>query len=113
LAGVAGPFEVVFSNPPYIAEAEYTALEACVRDHEPKLALVGGGTEGTAFYEPVLREALAVLIPQGLLVVEIGHTQGPHIKALFEAAGLQQVAIVKDLAGRDRVVRGVVRGRKA
>jgi release factor glutamine methyltransferase len=105
LAGVPGPFEVIFSNPPYLSEAEYRALEPNVRDWEPKTALVSGPT-GLECYHALLPQAFAHLVPGGWLAVEIGHTQAAAVVGLFTHQGFGKVAVRPDLAGRDRVVVG-------
>jgi release factor glutamine methyltransferase len=105
LAGVAGPLALILSNPPYLSEAEYAELESAVRDYEPHLALVGGVT-GLEFYQKLVPQALKKLTTGGWLVVEIGHTQGAAVQALFTAAGFTEVTRVPDLAHRDRVVAG-------
>lgn len=106
LHGVEGGFEVIFSNPPYISAAEYAALEPCVREYEPKLALIGEGDEGAGFYAVLLAQAMPLLVAGGWVVVEIGHTQGEAVAAMFAAAGLQDIAVVNDLVNRPRVVKG-------
>ncbi|MCA3244744.1 MAG: peptide chain release factor N(5)-glutamine methyltransferase [Alphaproteobacteria bacterium] len=105
LAGVEGPFDLMFSNPPYLSEAEYATLEPGVRDWEPKTALVSGPT-GLEAYHALLPQAYAHLVPGGWLAVEIGHTQAAAVASLFTQQGWQQIAVRPDLAGRDRVVMG-------
>jgi release factor glutamine methyltransferase len=74
-----------------------------VRDWEPHLALTPGG-DGLGPYRILAREAPAHLTGQGRLLVEIGPTQGQAVVALFAAAGLQDIRILPDMDGRDRVV---------
>lgn len=107
LEGIEGSFEIIFSNPPYISEADYAMLENGVRDYEPRMALVGEGPTGTAFYTVLVKQALPMLVRGGMLAVEIGHTQGTEVAAMFTAAGLQDVEVINDLAGRPRVVKGI------
>jgi release factor glutamine methyltransferase len=76
-----------------------------VRDWEPHMALTPGG-DGLAAYRVIMGGAGAHLVPGGRLLVEIGPTQGLAVAAMLEAAGLQNVAILPDLDGRDRVVSG-------
>jgi release factor glutamine methyltransferase len=94
-------FDAVISNPPYIAEAERATLSSEVRDFEPSLALFAGAT-GLEIYERLIPQASRVLLPDGWLMLEIGHTQQPAIEKLL--AGWQQVAFVPDLQGIPRVV---------
>ncbi|HRD47594.1 MAG TPA: peptide chain release factor N(5)-glutamine methyltransferase [Caulobacter sp.] len=98
-------FDLVVSNPPYIATDEIETLDPEVRDHEPRLAL-DGGPDGLDPYRVLAPEILRVLKPGGLFAVEIGHTQSAQVEALFRAAGASGVRTIKDLALRDRVVAG-------
>ena len=98
-------FDLVVSNPPYIATDEIETLDPEVRDHEPRLAL-DGGPDGLDPYRVLAPEILRVLKPGGLFAVEIGHTQSAPVEALFRAAGASGVRTIKDLALRDRVVAG-------
>lgn len=98
-------FDLVVSNPPYIATDEIETLDPEVKDHEPRLAL-DGGPDGLDPYRLLAPEILRVLKPGGLFAVEIGHTQAQAVEALFREAGGAQVRTIKDLALRDRVVAG-------
>ncbi len=102
---VDGMFDLIVSNPPYIATAEIDDLPRDVRDYEPHLALFAG-PDGLAAYRAILQRAPRHLLPGGRLIVEIGPTQGAAVCALFENAGLIGCEIGRDLAGRDRVVAG-------
>ncbi|MBP7002852.1 peptide chain release factor N(5)-glutamine methyltransferase [Amaricoccus sp.] len=101
LAGIAGPFELVVANPPYIAGAEMAGLAPEVRDWEPQLALTPG-PRGIEAYEAIAARLGAVLAPGGRALLEIGATQGVAVAAVFRAAGFA-VALRPDLDGRDRV----------
>lgn len=98
-------FDLVVSNPPYIATDEIETLDPEVKDHEPRLAL-DGGPDGLDPYRVLAPEILRVLKPGGMFAVEIGHTQSAEVEALFKAAGASGVRTIKDLALRDRVVAG-------
>jgi release factor glutamine methyltransferase len=98
-------FDLVVSNPPYIATDEIDTLDPEVRDHEPRLAL-DGGADGLDAYRLLAPEILRVLKPGGLFAVEIGHTQSAAVEALFKSAGATQVETLKDLSDRQRVVTG-------
>ena len=102
-AALRGPFDLIVSNPPYIAEGEMPDLAPEVRDWEPLLALSPGG-DGLDGYRAIARGAGARLLPGGRLLVEIGPTQAAAVAALFAAAGLERVRVLPDLDGRDRVV---------
>ena len=106
-AGVAGRFDLIVSNPPYISATEMPDLAPEVACHDPHMALTPGG-DGLDPYRAIAAAAPAHLEPGGRLLVEIGWRQGPQVTALFKAAGLADVAIHHDLEGRDRVVSGFV-----
>ena len=99
-------FDLVVSNPPYIATDVIETLEPEVRDHEPRLALEGGA-DGLDHYRTLAPEILRVLKPGGRFVVEIGYDQRAAVEALFRDAGAAGVITLRDLADRDRVVAGV------
>lgn len=95
-------FDAILANPPYIAETERQDLQPEVRDYEPASALFAEH-EGMAFYERLLREAGQFLHAQGFLAVEAGIGQAHKIQTL--AANLwERVEILKDYAGKERVV---------
>lgn len=98
-----GLFDVIVSNPPYIASAVVETLEAEVKDFDPRLAL-DGGPDGLAPYRIIAAGAGAWLEPRGHVLVEIGHDQGAEVSALFLEAGYEDVSVHKDLNGLDRVV---------
>jgi len=100
--GIEGQFDLVVSNPPYIASAVIETLEPEVRRFEPRLALDGGG-DGLAAYPHLFAEARRLLKPGGAAVFEIGFDQGEAALALAQAAG-GRAELRQDLAGRDRAV---------
>ena len=102
-AGVQGPFDLVVSNPPYIAHDEIASLAPEVRDYDPQVALDGGG-DGLAGYRAIASEARRLLAPGGRLFVELGAGQETAVRALFTNAGLTVGAARKDLAGIPRVI---------
>ena len=106
---VTGAFDLIVSNPPYIAAEEMPALAPEVRDWEPHLALTPGG-DGLDAYRTIARGAGARLLPGGRLLVEIGPTQGQAVAALFGAEGFAAIRILPDMDGRDRVVAAVKPG---
>ncbi len=101
--GVAGRFELVVANPPYIAAAELETLASDVRDWEPRHALTAGPT-GLESYARIAPGLSGVLAPGGRALLEIGAGQGAAVAALLTAAGFARVAVHPDLDGRDRVV---------
>jgi release factor glutamine methyltransferase len=105
-APVAGErFDLVVSNPPYIATAVIATLAPEVR-REPVIAL-DGGADGLAFYDRICAGTRDHLEPGGALVVEHGFDQAEAVRARFEAAGLARVTLVHDLGKNPRVTWGV------
>jgi release factor glutamine methyltransferase len=100
-ANVRGTFDLIVSNPPYVADDE--VLPPDVAQWEPASALYAGPT-GLEAIEHIVREAAHWLAPDGVLVVEIGETQGDAVTALARAALFTKVAIHQDLAARDRIL---------
>lgn len=106
-SGLGGEsFDLVVSNPPYIPTGDIASLPPEVRDHEPRLAL-DGGPDGLDAYRRLAEEMPRVLVAGGRFAVEIGYDQGKAVAALFTAAGVEQVRVVRDLGDRERVVTGV------
>jgi len=103
--GLEGLFDLIVSNPPYIASAEMAGLAPEVREHDPEMALTPGG-DGLDAYRAICARVGEFLAPGGRLMVEIGPTQGAAVTALFEAAGLDNVTVLPDMDGRARVVQG-------
>jgi release factor glutamine methyltransferase len=95
-------FDVIVSNPPYVARREWTELAAEVRDHEPKRALVGGD-KGTEFIEKLIKRSHGFLRSGGRLVMEIGAGQKDDVRSLF-GDGWDEIEFTRDLAGIPRVV---------
>lgn len=131
LPSAEGGYDLIVANPPYVSQAEYAELSPEVARFEPRCALVprmppapgASGMSGTAdlsggagaspasgleCYPVVAAVAQRCLKPLGVLAMEIGWKQGGAVKALLESAeiGFESVAVLKDLAGHDRVVLG-------
>ncbi len=102
---VAGRFDVIVSNPPYIASRVIGTLEPEVRVHEPALAL-DGGEDGLVFYQRMIPESREYLKEGGFVFLEIGCDQGAAVSDMMKAAGFSDVCVKQDLAGLDRVVSG-------
>lgn len=105
---VTGTFDLIVSNPPYIASAEIETLAPEVREHEPRMAL-DGTADGLFFYKRIVQESPSYLKEGGWLCMEIGYDQGAAVQQLMEARGFVTVSVIKDLAGLDRVVSGCYR----
>ncbi len=105
IARPAGWFDLITANPPYIADGEEGALPVDVRGFEPRMALFAG-SDGLDLVRRIVADAPARLAPGGVLAMEIGAGQAPAVRALFEAAGFEEVEAARDLARHDRVVSG-------
>jgi release factor glutamine methyltransferase len=105
LAAIAarGPFDLIVSNPPYIATGEIPALEPEVRDHDPHLAL-DGGPEGLDFYVLLAAQGQSVLKSDGVLMCEFGLGQAEPIRKLFENQNWVVEKILEDYTQRPRLL---------
>ena len=106
-AGVRGPFDLIVSNPPYVAHGEIASLAPEVRDYDPALAL-DGGADGLNGYRAIAAQARGLLAPGGMLIVELGMGQEAAVRALFTKAGLTVAAARHDLAGIPRALSATV-----
>lgn len=103
LEPVAGEsFDMIVSNPPYIASAEFAELPAHVRDFEPRLALEAGA-DGFAVYDRLIPAAAQQVRPGGFLILEIGHSQDSGVRERLERAGLEVGPTIRDHEQRPRV----------
>ncbi len=102
---VSGEYDLIVSNPPYIAADEMDALQREVRLYEPRMALTDEA-DGLTAYRKITAGAPAHLRNGGRLLVEIGPTQGGAVAAMMQNAGLVDIKVIPDLDGRDRVVGG-------
>lgn len=100
---VSGPFDLIVSNPPYVAHGDIATLEPEVRDYDPALAL-DGGKDGLYGYRAIVNDARRLLAPGGRLIVELGAGQEPAVRALFTDAGLSVGSARDDLAGIPRAL---------
>ncbi|MGL4763393.1 MAG: peptide chain release factor N(5)-glutamine methyltransferase [Sarcina sp.] len=98
-------YDIIVSNPPYIREEVIETLMDDVKNYEPHLAL-SGGKDGLVFYRKIVKQSVAYLKGKKILAFEIGHDQGEDVKLLMENSGFENVVVIKDLAGLDRVVIG-------
>ena len=120
--GLTEPFDVLVSNPPYIARAAIGKLEPEVRDHDPVIAL-DGGADGLCFYRKIAKCAKRHFTPSGtyggrpngngakrLLILEIGDEQAEEVTQILKKEGYEGIVTVPDLSGRARVVKAVYEG---
>lgn len=105
--GLGKKFHIIASNPPYIPKKEIETLQEEVRDYEPKEAL-DGGEDGLEFYRRIIPESREHLVEDGLLILEIGYDQSQQVMNMMVDVGFENVRILKDLQGLDRVVLGIM-----
>ncbi|PWL80234.1 MAG: peptide chain release factor N(5)-glutamine methyltransferase [Coriobacteriia bacterium] len=108
VAEIAGSFDCLVSNPPYIPTAELAELPHEVAGFEPRLAL-DGGPDGLAFFDRLITEALPLVKDGGLFACELHETCLDEAARRLREAGCVDVKVTKDLVGRDRIVSGVCR----
>jgi release factor glutamine methyltransferase len=95
-------FDLIVSNPPYVALADAASLPREVREHEPAVALFAGES-GLDLYAPLIDQARDLLSPGGTLVIELGYNAAQHVSALLAASHWRDIEIANDLAGIARV----------
>lgn len=100
-----GEFDMIISNPPYIASDEIMELDASVRDYEPLWAL-DGGKDGLDFYRTIIKYWKVLLREKGFLLFEVGEGQAEEVISLLRSAGFSAVDTRKDVHGTERVVIG-------
>ncbi len=98
-------FHIIASNPPYIPSEEIEKLQIEVKTYEPRIAL-DGGDDGLRFYRLISSQAKDYIVDGGLLIFEIGFNQGESVKKILEKNNYNDVIVLKDLQGHDRVVLG-------
>ncbi len=103
LADLAGRLQVVVANPPYIPPGA-VPIEVEVAEHDPQVALFGGGADGLEVPRGVVAAAQGLLAPGGLFLMEHADVQGEATRALVAGPAWEQVRTVADLTGRDRVL---------
>ncbi|WP_342239531.1 peptide chain release factor N(5)-glutamine methyltransferase [Inquilinus sp. OTU3971] len=109
---LAGRFDLVLSNPPYIPDSDIAALEPEVREHDPRLAL-SGGVDGLDAYRALAAALPDLLAPGGTAVVELGIGQAADVAALFRGAGLDIAGTPHDLASIPRCLVATLGTKKA
>jgi release factor glutamine methyltransferase len=102
-AALAGRFDLILCNPPYIESAAITGLMPEVARHEPASAL-DGGADGLSAYRPIMADLPRLLAPRGVAVLELGAGQQAAVEALAKAAGLTPEACRADLGGVPRAL---------
>ncbi len=106
---VEGKFDIIVSNPPYIRTEVIDTLMPEVKEHEPFGAL-DGKADGLYFYDKIIKECRSFLQRGGMLFFEIGYDQAADVSRMMEEVGFQEINVVQDYAGLDRVVYGTYLG---
>lgn len=99
--------DVIVSNPPYIAEEEKKGMKKNVLDYEPHLALFAGSNDPLIFYKAIAKSAAKALHQGGCLITEINPQFSSETTSIFVQGGFRDVTLLKDLSGKDRIVRGL------
>ena len=102
------PFTVIVSNPPYVMNSEKTDMERNVLEYEPHLALFVENNDPLIFYRKIAEFAAKNLIDKGLCIVEINQAFGLETADLFWNQGFHKVEVIKDMFGKDRMVKAVL-----
>ena len=97
-------FDVIVSNPPYVARHEVGLMSHETRAYEPEMALFSPDGYGLAFYRCFAERCQEALPPGGKICLEIGLNQAEEVAQLFNAANWRKIEVIKDLAGHDRVI---------
>ena len=105
-------FDIIVSNPPYIPPCEKENIQQEVK-FDPQEALFTNDEKGLEFYEKITRKAPAILNKGGYLMFELGIGQSEDVKSLMLQSGFENIEIIKDLAGIDRVISGVLKQPKS
>ena len=96
-------YDMVVSNPPYIATSEIDWLERDVKDHDPRLAL-DGGDDGYKHYRQIAKAAYGLLKQGGYILLEGGINQAEEIRKIFENENFEHKETCMDLAGIKRCI---------
>jgi release factor glutamine methyltransferase len=102
------PFSIIVSNPPYVMNSEKAEMGRNVLEYEPHLALFVEDDDPLIFYRNIADFASKNLIDKGLCVVEINQTFGLETAELFWNQGFRSVEVLKDMFGKDRIVKAVL-----
>jgi release factor glutamine methyltransferase len=106
MPAVEGVYDLIVSNPPYIARSEAADMEARVVDYEPHTALFAEGDDALIFYREIARKAAIMLRPGGWLFFEIHPDRGPQVSDILRENGFTDVKTLKDINDRDRICGG-------
>ncbi|MCR5293128.1 MAG: peptide chain release factor N(5)-glutamine methyltransferase, partial [Eubacterium sp.] len=103
-------YDIIISNPPYIKSGDIPGLMPEVKVYEPRLALdgVAENTDGLTFYEKIIKDASKVLNKNGKICFEIGSDEGEAVRRLLVDNSFDDINVMKDINGRDRIVTAIV-----
>ena len=100
--------DIIVSNPPYIAKSERINMQTNVIGYEPEMALFVDSQDPLLFYKMLVSKANESLRSHGLLAVEINERYGNEVQQLFQSSNFEDVQVVQDLFGKDRIVKGIL-----
>ncbi len=100
--------DIIVSNPPYVTQEEIGALSYDISQWEPHIALFGG-SDGLSFYREIIPSARGHFKNKGVLILEIGAYQAGDVAEIMKKCGYEDVEVLTDLSGCDRVVKGIFR----
>jgi release factor glutamine methyltransferase len=100
--------DIIVSNPPYIAKSERINMQTNVIGYEPEMALFVDSQDPLLFYKALVSKAKESLSTHGLLAVEVNERYGNEVRQLFQSNGFEDVQVVQDLFGKDRIVKGIL-----
>ena len=100
-------YDLIISNPPYIAQSEREDLAPHVINFEPHLALFAPTEDALIFYKSIAKKASSALKNGGILLFEINEAKGPEVVELLTGFGYREIELRKDLSGKDRMIKGV------
>lgn len=101
---IEGKFDIIVSNPPYIPSEDIEELSIEVRDYEP-IGALDGKSDGLYFYRKIVEEVRSYIKPDGILFFEIGYNQADDLINILMSKGINDIEVIKDLAGHDRVIK--------
>lgn len=108
VVGLKDTFDVIVSNPPYVARSEAATMAKHVKDFEPGEALFVPDNDPLIFYKAIAAKALQLLNPAGVVIVEINERFGREVSQVFSKAGFGATEILKDINEKDRIVAAVL-----
>lgn len=95
-------YDIIVSNPPYVLDSERSQMSPRVLDHEPAMALFVPDDDPLRFYKAIVAYAADALVAGGRLYLEINPLEADGIRRLLDGAGMEDVDIIRDMAGRER-----------